>query len=339
MTGMSWAPFPSANVYVQRMDWGCLYSYAKGIALRDFDRAVMVLGAFDGVHQGHRALVSRACADAREHGVPCVVVTFDPDPSEVVGKQRDYRRLLCVADRSAALLSLGVDYVACFDFTPDFSLLSPDAFVDELYARIACPTSIHAGTNFRFGCHGAGDVATLVHIGEHRHFDVFEHDLVVRNDQRVSSTRIRRLLREAKLDEANELLGRCHYVRGEVAHGRGEGTSFGFPTANVVCDVCDCMPAEGVYAGYVIEEGLAWPSAINVGPPRSFTTESMPAFMEANLIGFSGDLYGKSVAVSFVRWLRAPRTFDSLEELESVVLGNIDWVREHLGSSPVEVAP
>ena len=123
---------------------------------------------------------------------------------------------------------------------------------------------------------------------------------------------------------------------GQFAHGRGEGTGFGFPTANVVCDPRACMPAEGVYACYVSQGGTAWPAAANVGAPPTFAGRRA-AFLEANLLGFTGDLYGAEVAVSFVRWLRPSRVFDSLSELERVVLGNIEWVRRNLGDAPREL--
>ena len=133
------------------------------------------------------------------------------------------------------------------------------------------------------------------------------------------------------------LLGRCHFVRGWVDHGRGEGTSFGFPTANVRCDARTCMPAEGVYACVVSDGSRAWPAAANVGAPPTFDTRHDAYFLEANLLGFEGDLYGSELAVTFVAWLRASRPFSSLEELERTVLSNIDWVRRNVGETGVEV--
>lgn len=195
---------------------------------------------------------------------------------------------------------------------------------------------VHVGENFRFGALGAGDAALLSACGEALGFDVVTHSLLERDGLPVSSTRVRTLLGEGRVSDAAVLLGRHHFVRGTVAHGRGEGTSFGFPTANVCCDPRFCLPCEGVYACLVTDGAWAWPAAANVGAPPTFDMHR-EAFLEANLLGFSGDLYGRELAVVFVEWLRASRTFSSLDELATVVLGNIGWVRDNLGDAGVRV--
>jgi riboflavin kinase/FMN adenylyltransferase len=172
-------------------------------------------------------------------------------------------------------------------------------------------------------------------MGRELGFSVVTHDLLQEEGEVVSSTRIRGLLRAGRVEAAARLLGRCHVVRGHVQHGRGEGTGMGFPTANVACDGRDCMPGEGVYGGWVVVGDAAWPAAINVGAPVSFDARERLSFLEANLMGFEGDLYGCDVAVVFAAWLRGARRFESVEELERVVGGNIAWVREHLGEGRV----
>lgn len=302
------------------------------------EEAVVVMGAFDGAHRGHRSLVRAALADARARGVPCLALTFDPDPSELIDPASAQPRLLCVADRVRALRALGAQGTIVLPFDEGLARLSPRAFVEQRLLSLVRVSSVHVGTNFRFGFRGAGDVADLRRLGEDLGFSVVESPLLLEGGARVSSTRIRALLAApGLLPQANELLGRCHFVRGVVEHGRGEGTSFGFPTANVRCAPRSCMPAEGVYGGYVTLGGLAWPAAINVGAPPTFSDPD-ELFLEANLIGFSGDAYGREVRVTFVEWLRASRPFKSTADLERVVLGNIEWVRTNLGSGEVEVA-
>jgi len=298
---------------------------------------VMVAGAFDGLHAGHRQLVQQALADALANGMPCVALTFDPDPAEVVSHEQSYgQRLLDIDDRIAGLLRLGIDYVMVLSFTHELAAYDPTRFVAEVLLSGTRPVSIHVGTNFRFGHQGTGTVRTLQDAGASHGFVACAHELLSSGSQVISATSIRHLLARGELDQANALLCRCHYVRGTVVHGRGEATSFGFPTANVRCDLKACLPAEGVYACYVLCDGSAWPAAANVGAPPTFS-QPEPAFLEANLLGFTGDLYGKSVSVSFVHWLRASRVFDSLEELERTVLDNIAWVDEHLGHERIEV--
>ena len=287
----------------------------EGAVLGDDRPAVLAVGAFDGLHLGHRALVDAAISDAHAKGVACLAVTFDPDPSELLAGESAERRLLSVEDRVALCRR----------------------FVGEVLCACCDPVAIHVGSNFRFGAGGAGDVCLLRELGRELGFEVRESVLLMAGGDRVSSTRVRNLLAlPDMLDEANELLGRAHFLRGAVEHGRGEGTSFGFPTANVRFPWRSCMPAQGVYGGYAVMGDSAWPAAINVGAPPTFSGPD-ELFLEANLIGFEGDLYGREMAVVFVEWLRASRPFSSTDELERVVLGNIDWVRTNLGDGRVEV--
>ena len=299
---------------------------------------VLALGAFDGFHLGHRALMEAALADARARGVRCLAIMFDPDPDELFLGDDAPRQLLSCENRARLIASAGVDGVIMLRFDHALAALEPTAFVERVLCQVAKPASIHVGSNFRFGARGAGDCACLRACGAHAGFEVVAHELVERGGKPVSSTRIRAVLAEpAGLAEANDLLGRCHFLSGVVEHGRGEGTSFGFPTANVRFPGRSCMPAQGVYGGYVTIGDAAWPAAINVGAPPTFSGPD-ELFCEANLIGFAGDVYGAKVAVTFVEWLRASRPFGSTEELERVVLGNIDWVRTNLGDGRVEVA-
>lgn len=297
---------------------------------------VAVIGAFDGVHAGHRQLIQACIDDARVRGAASVIVTFDPDPSELFRGEQAEPRLLSIDDRVAFCRSLGASEVLVIPFTRAFAALAPREFVDYLRQRLPGLHAVHVGSNFHFGSHGAGDAQMLERLGDELGFSVTAHPLLSVGDAPVSSSRIRSLLAQGDVSGIVSLLGRHHYVRGTVAHGRGEGTGFGFPTANVCSDARSCMPCEGVYACIVTDGVHAWPSAANVGAPPTFASHR-DAFLEANLIGFEGDLYGRELVVIFVEWLRGSRTFSSLGELERVVLGNIDWVRQNVGDQCVEV--
>lgn len=309
---------------------------AHGTRLGSDVDAVVCIGAFDGVHRGHRELVAGALGDARRRGCACVAVTFDPDPDDVLVGPRASGRLLAVRDRVRAIATLGVDAVVVLDFGPSLARTPYREFVSTTLDSVVRPVSVHVGTNFRFGARGEGDVAALARIGRDRGFEAHAHELVTAGGRPVSATRIRALLHEGGVEEAAGLLERPHWVRGVVEHGRGEGTSFGFPTANVRVPRVSCLPADGVYACVVCDGASAWPAAANVGAPPTFSAPD-ESFLEANLLGFHGDLYGSEVSVLFVRWLRASRTFASTAELERVVLGNIDWVRKNLGDRGVGV--
>lgn len=296
-------------------------------------RAVCAIGAFDGVHVGHRALIERARVEARQRGDELVIVTFSPDPSVVLCPEHPQKMLLADEGRLGILHSIeGVDRVVVLDFTAELAALPYERFVRETLGGLVDLDAIVVGSDFRLGAGGEGTVDSLAELGRARGFDVIGMELLDEGGAPVTATRIRALLGEGRVEAAAGLLGRCHFVTGEVVRGRGEGTGFGFPTANVCVPAALCLPAEGVYAGYVTHGDTAWPAAINVGKPRSFSPgEEGAPFLEATLLGFEGDLYGAVVDVSFVRWLREPRTFSSIGELERVVLGNVSWVRATLG--------
>lgn len=305
------------------------------------DTWVAAIGAFDGLHLGHQALVARACEEAARRGAKACAVTFSPDPAEVLVGPRKGTELLTGEQRACGLLALGVDALMVVDFTAELASLSHEAFVRDVLGHLMGLSALVVGSDFRLGAGGAGTVPALSELGVHDGFDVIGVDLCSADGAAITATRIRRLVREGRVEAAAGLLGRCHRVTGTVEHGRGEGTGFGFPTANVSFSPATCLPEQGVYAGFVTAfvhgRVTAWPAAINVGMPPTFSPagEEPRAFLEATLLGFEGDLYGARVSVTLVRWLRDSRPFDSVEELERVVLANVDWVRKTLGDTGV----
>lgn len=306
-----------------------------GAGLTRLRGSVCALGAFDGVHLGHRMLAEKTVREARELGLPAVAVTFDPDPADVLAGRERFSMLLPVVDRLRLLVSLGLDALLVVPFTRELAATGHREFLEGwLVPELGC-RSLHVGSNFRMGSGGAGTVEALTAEAAELGVSVRGHELLAREGEVVSATRIRALVRAGEVGRAAELLGRDHCVRGRVVHGRGEGTSFGFPTANLSCDERSCLPGEGVYAALASVDGTAWPAAVNVGAPRTFGGEEGRAFLEPTLLGFSGDLYGRELEVSFVAWLREPRKFPSFEVLKATVLGNVEWVRRFMGESPI----
>ena len=327
-----------------------------GQKLLKSDRYVCVTGAFDGVHLGHQELLRRAARDAAERGDKLAVLTFTPDPADVLSGPTPSSKLLSDEGRVNAMLAFDgdadcsdVSSVVCVDFDREFASLTWVEFAGEALGLIFGDEfedyleAVFVGSDFRFGAHGEGDLELLRRVGDIRGFDVTGVELLEQGGAPVTATRIRGLVHAGRVEEAAGLLGRPHMVVGRVEHGRGEGASFGFPTANIVCDLSACVPEQGVYAGFVTvadEDGVrrAYPAAINVGLPPSFEGEAPEGtLLEANLIGFDGDLYGSKACVSFVRWLRDSRPFATLEELERTVLGNIDWTGRALGGRGIRI--
>lgn len=307
--------------------------------LMDGDRAeaVIAIGVFDGFHVGHRALIDATVADARSRGCRAVALTFDPDPDRVVSTH-PARRLLSFTDRMGALASSGVDEVLVIPFNREVAALDHVSFFSDMVFPALSVASIHVGSDFRLGAGGVSTVGVIRDWCAPLGIAVVDRDLVLDSGRPVSATRIRRNLDQGDLSVANHELGRRYLVRGTVTAGRGEGTGMGFPTANVRFDPEQQLPSDGVYAGLALVEGVVWPAAINVGLPPMYRERIGSAALEANLIGFSGDLYGRDIAIAFDERLRPSRTFSSVDGLVEQVLCDIDRTRGRFGSKGVRLA-
>lgn len=306
-----------------------IYALEDAAALSRCACAVAI-GAFDGVHRGHRHLIDQMVADAHERGIAAIAVTFDPDPDTVVSAA-PAPKLTLVADRLRLLASSGVDAVCVVPFDSALASLDHDAFFTRVLLPVLDIRSVHVGSNFRLGYRGASDVNVIRDWACSRGIEVFGHELVCDDGDVVSATRIRSLISSGSMEMAAAELGRTYAVRGRVARGRGEGHKMGFPTANVVIDSSILAPQEGVYAGFACLGEEAWPAAINVGLPPTFKGVPGSAELEANIVGFSADIYERDIALSFTKQLRRSRPFDSLDELIATVEGNIQDVRDLYG--------
>ncbi|RFU87382.1 bifunctional riboflavin kinase/FAD synthetase [Streptomyces triticagri] len=303
----------------------------------DWGRSVVTIGSYDGVHRGHQLIIGRTVERARELGIPSVVVTFDPHPSEVV-RPGSHPPLLAPHHRRAELMAdLGVDALLILPFTAEFSKLSPADFVvkvlvDKLHARV-----VVEGPNFRFGHRAAGNVALLTELGATYDYEVEVNDLRVTGEagggEPFSSTLTRRLVAEGDVAGAAEILGRPHRVEGVVVRGAQRGRELGFPTANVETLPHTAIPADGVYAGWLDVAGEAMPAAISVGTNPQF--DGTERTVEAYAIDRVGlDLYGLHVAVDFLAFVRGQLKFDSVEQLLEAMAEDVKRCRELTSSSP-----
>lgn len=296
----------------------------------------IAIGAFDGFHIGHARLMREAVKDARRRNISSVAVTFDPDPDCVVGPAPALK-LLDSAARLRALSSSGVDAVLVVPFTAELAALDHAAFFERVLASAMEVVSVHVGSDFRLGRGGASTVDIIAAWGAARGIDVVGHDLVLDDGRRVCATRIRAALSAGQLDEVRRELGRRPLIEGVVGPGRGQGTGMGFPTANIIVPPGMQMPADGVYSAYALVDGEAWPSAVNVGIPPMFAGSAESARLEANLLGFSGDLYGRRIALAFDRFLRPSVRFESTAELIETVLSDISYVAASLAPGPIHL--
>ena len=290
------------------LTWRDLPPEARGCAV--------ALGNFDGVHRGHEAVI-RACHGARPDA-PLAVLTFDPHPREYFRPDDPPFRLTLSHGRSAALAACGVTRLYELAFDRAFSLLTPEAFVDEVLHAGVGAVHLACGPDFAFGHRKGGDVALLGRHAEALGMGLTVVPPLADAGGAISSTRIRRDLQDGYPVRANAALGRTWSIRGTVAHGDARGRTIGFPTANVALGR-HLEPARGVYAVTVhLPDGTARPGVANIG--RRPTVNAGPeSRVEAHLFDFAGDLYGQEVGVALHAFLREERRFAGLPELREQI--------------------
>ena len=311
-------------------------------SLNDVERSspVVAIGVYDGVHRGHRVLVRRAVEDARDAGVPAVVLTFDPNPAEVV-RPDPPTRLSTLAQRLLLLESLGVDATFVMPFDKQASRQEPAAFVSEILVGALGASAVVVGENFRFGHRAAGDVAELRSVGGRNGMAVdavplLREELLGRPDVPISSTEIRGLVAAGDVAAATRGLARPHRVEGAVVQGDRRGRELGYPTANLHTTTLAAIPADGVYAGRMVvspygSEQVTYPAAISVGDNPTFPDQTRR--VEAYAIDAPADLdvYDTHVAIDFVSRLRRQIAFTSTSALTKQMAEDVDAARVHLG--------
>ncbi len=288
--------------------------------------AVVAIGVFDGVHLGHQALLSATIGEAHHRGALSVVLTFDRDPDQLLHPEAVMPQLLALPDRITALEATGVDVIIIVPFTDALAKTAAENFLDEVLLTSCVPLAIHVGEGFRFGADASGDLDTLYVWGVEHNVEIRPHELVDAGGAPVSSTRIRSMIARGDVAGARTLLGRPPSVRGTVRHGRGEGATLGYATANVAPDLYAASPADGVYAGRaLLADDTVWPAAISVGVPPTFP-EAQDC-VEAHILGFTGDLYETGIVLEFLEYLRPQERFASARLLSDAIAGDIECTR------------
>jgi riboflavin kinase/FMN adenylyltransferase len=283
----------------------------------------VTIGAYDGVHLGHRALLRELSALAAAKGLSTVVVTFDRHPASVVRPESAPKQLTDKEQKLELLADCGVDRTVVITFDRERADESAEDFVKTVLVDTLAARLVVVGEDFHFGHGRKGNVALLTELGRDYGFEVIGAALTGAaltgaGTEPVSSTRIRTLVAAGDVVGAAELLGRPHEVRGTVVHGDGRGaTELGFPTANLMIGDDIALPADGIYAGYFTRaDGSVHPAAISVGRrPTFYEPGTAPVLVEAFLLHFDGDLYGEWSRVSFVSRLRDEQQFDSVDAL------------------------
>jgi len=295
--------------------------------------AAVTIGAYDGVHLGHQALLRDLTELAEARHLSTVVVTFDRHPASVVRPDSAPKQLVDLEQKLELLAACGIDRTVVITFDKERSAESAEDFVKEILVDELAAKLVVVGEDFHFGKDRRGNVPLLNELGREYGFATLGVGLTAGGGGAVSSTRIRALVAAGDVEGAATLLGRPHEVRGPVVHGDGRGgPELGFPTANVAVGADIALPADGIYAGrYLRPDGSSHVAAISVGRrPTFYEPESAPVLVEAYLLDFEGDLYDEPARVAFEHHLREERPFGSVEELIAQMQRDVEATRSLL---------
>lgn len=296
------------------------------------ERTVLTIGVYDGIHLGHRAVISQVRERAKRENARSVVVTFDRHPLSIVRPEATPRLLANAEQKLELLEATGIDAVVIVPFDEAQAHESPVDFIERVLVRTLAARVVIVGSDFHFGHMRQGNVTLLREMGERHDFVCDPVVLVPRADgvdEPVSSTAIRRALAGGEIDTASRMLGRAYEVRGQVVQGDQRGRTIGFPTANVQVPQAMCMPSDGVYAGlYTRPDGSQFATAINLGRRPTFYANQEASLLEAYLMDFSGDLYGEAASVQFLAFLRSEKQFGGIDELKAQLQHDIEHARQ-----------
>ncbi len=294
-------------------------------------RSVVTIGAYDGVHRGHQAVIEQVRQQAEILDARSVVVTFDRHPASIVRPESAPLLLTDIDQKLELLASTGLDATCIVKFDEDSSREAPSDFVKRVLVDGLSAKRVIIGEDFHFGYKRGGNVALLRELGPKFDFDVTPIELISRGDgvdEPVSSTAIRRALAGGQVELATQLLGHHFEVRGVVVHGDERGRTIGFPTANIEVPNQICIPADGVYAGvFVRQDGTIHNCAINLGRRPTFYEHADHSMLEAHLLDFSENLYGEKVKLTFTHFLRGERKFENIDALKMQLKLDIEQTR------------
>ena len=289
--------------------------------LEELSGASVGLGFFDGVHLAHREVIKKTVECARKYGGKSVIFTFFKNPLEVLtGKKYSY---LTTREEKARLIeALGADYLFYLDFEK-IKHIKADDFIQDVLVKYFKPKCIVTGFNNHFGAGGKGSPALLRECAEKFNYEYFEMEEIKKEGETISSTLIKKYLEEGNIKTANELLGRNFKISGSVTQGNKIGRKISYPTANINWEEnIVCLPY-GVYSGYTIFEGQKYLSIINWGMRP--TVDNIEV-LEAHILGFNSDIYGKKIEIEFLDYVRGSKKFNSLDELKAQIAKDKDYI-------------
>ncbi len=292
---------------------------------------VATIGAFDGVHLGHQAVLKRLLEKSRELGLPALVITLEPLPREYFAPKKAPARLMSFREKAKALDVVGIDRLLRINFDKALSEVTAEDFITEIFYRKLAIKYMIVGDDLRFGHERRGDFQLLKRMGKNLGFEVEATNTLTVLNERASSTRIRETLGNADFQLAEKLLGRPYSISGKVVYGKQLGRHLGAPTANLKLNRIKAAMS-GVYAVEVLLDGEMIPGVANVGT-RPTIDDGLTAILEVHLLNFSADIYGKHLTVVFREKLREEKKFESLDALKMAIRQDCEHAKQRFGLS------
>ncbi len=286
------------------------------------------IGIFDGVHRGHRLLISRMQKAARRLKAKSMVITFFPHPAHVLRPDVRLPYVMSLPQRLKTLEALGVDICVVIRFEKRFAAIDPTVFIKDVLVKRLGVKAVFVGTDFRFGKNRSGDIALFESMAKDGGYEMHAVNALTNAGQPISSTRIRALLAEGKIAQAKRLLGAPVTLTGVVVKGDGRGKKLGFPTANIHCDT-DVLVPNGVYAVEMVIAGKIYPGVANIGIRPSFRTKNPRVHVEVHLFDFKRNIYGKPIEVHLLKKLRNERTFPNPQALITQITKDTQTARTY----------
>ncbi len=296
---------------------------------KPFHRAVVTIGNFDGVHIGHQSLFHQVVQKAEAIGGTSIAITFEPHPLRVLTKDQQPPLITLYEQKKELIATTDLDALICLPFTPEFAALSARAFIADLLVSRIGMQAIIVGQDYSFGRHREGNIELLQTLGAELNYEVMVADWITAahgSKGRISSTRIRELVMDGRLNEARQLLGRHYQIRGTVIEGRNRGGKLlGFPTANIQLHDELC-PQTGIYAVTIDLEGQMLQGVANIGYSPTFDDHVFT--VEVHILDFDADIYGRKIKVNFLERIRDEKKFNSLDDLSSQIRKDIEVARD-----------
>lgn len=291
-----------------------------------YERTVVALGNFDGMHTAHMTIIQKCIKYAKKHGCKSGVLLFSEHTRKLLS-EKGVKIITPEKKKLEILRHAGIDFVYIRDFDADFMHLSPEEFVKQLSSSLHT-VAVCVGYDYRFGFKAQGDAKLLEKLGKKYGFEAVVTDEIDLDGAAIKSTLIRRLISEGNVEKAGELLGRYVSVEGAVAHGLENGRKMGIPTANIEYEIDSAIPKNGVYAGYTYVDGIKYKSVINVGNNPTFGADKVT--IESHILGFDQDIYDKVIIAEFVKRLRGDIKFSSIDELKNQINADIEQAGKDL---------